>query len=57
MTTYSEQELFQRFKHNKEVTITVVGYEDGDEFDLTFTSFEECKMEIQHYEQSAEVYF
>ena len=57
MTTYREQDLFQQFKHNKEVTITVVGYGDGEEFDLTFSSFEECKMEIQHYEQTSEVYF
>ena len=57
MTTYREQDLFQQFKHNKEVTITVVGYDNREEFDLTFTSFEECKSEIQHYEPTSEVYF
>jgi hypothetical protein len=57
MTTYREIDLSRQMKSNGEVTITVVDYDGREPFDLTFTNYDECLNEIQHYEQTAEVYF
>jgi hypothetical protein len=57
MTTHRELDLHRQMKSNGEVTITVVDYDGREPFDLTFTNYDECKNEIEHYEQTAEVYF
>jgi hypothetical protein len=57
MTTYREIDLRRQMESEGSVTITIVDYDGREPFDLTFTDYEECLNEIEHYEQTADVFF
>ena len=56
MNTYREQEVKRILSEERKITITVVGFNDMT-FDETYDNFVEANNAINHYEQTATVYF
>ena len=56
MNTYREQEVKRILSEERKITITVVGFNDMT-FDETYDNFVEVNNAINHYEQTATVYF
>jgi phage terminase large subunit-like protein len=56
MNPYREQEVRMILEYMGKITISVVGYDDMT-IDETFDNFDEAKAAIEHYEQTADVYF